>query len=119
MSHYLYRNYNSLPNYYGYQYFIPQTAAWSNYTVPFATPPGDFYQPHYFYPRNDFNQTPTVPCKPTADNRFCPMASNVISSPSSSSSSTCEFVNRRRISSTQSLAECEDPNSWPPEYTAQ
>lgn len=105
-AHYLFRSYNNLPNYYGYQYFIPQTAAWNNYTVPFATPPGDFYQPHYYYPNNDFNQTPTVTCTRTFDNRFCP-TNTVISK------QTCEFPNSIKITSAQSLAQCENPTSWP------
>jgi hypothetical protein len=117
MSHYLYRNYNNLPNYYGYAYTIPQTAAWANYTVPFWTPPGDFYQPHYYYPRNDFNQSPTVTCQQTYDNRYCPTRSEVVTSVNGMS--VCSFSgNSRNVSSTQSLAECEDPNAWPAEYVS-
>ena len=130
-SHYLFRQYNYLPNYYGYQYFIPQSAAWSNYTVPFATPPGDFYQPHYYYPRNDFEQTPNVTCFQTNDNRFCPTNTRVVVSASSSSASPsqmkfnptrttlCEFPNQVQVSSVQSLAVCENPNSWPASYVTQ
>lgn len=114
MSHFIYRDYNFLPNYYGYAYMIPQTAAWANYTVPFLTPPGEFYQPHYYYPRNDFEQQPTVPCHQTHDNRFCPEKSTphkVDGSPT-----VCGFTNGRAVTSTLSMAECQSSLSWPMEY---
>lgn len=114
MSHYLYRDYNRLPNYYSYAYLVPQTAAWANYTVPFWTPPGEFYQPHYYYPRNDFDQQPTVPCKQTHDNRYCPQNSTLYQM--DGFPTVCGFVNGRAVTSTFSLAECSDPNSWPMEY---
>jgi hypothetical protein len=118
-SHYLFRQYNNLPNYFGYQYFIPQSAAWANYTVPFATPPGDFYQPHYYYPRNDFEQTPNVTCFQTNDNRFCPTNTTVTSSTTDRGTTLCEFPNRVQVSSVKNLAVCENPNSWPASYVAQ
>lgn len=114
MSHYYYRGSNFLPNYYGYQYLIPTSAAWANYTVPFLTPPGEFYQPHYYYPRNDFNQQPTVPCNQTPDNRYCPQ--NSTQHQVNGSPTVCGFVNGRAVTSTFSLAECQDPNAWPLEY---
>ena len=111
-SHYLFRQYNNLPNYYGYQYFVPQVPAWSNYTVPFAIAPGDFYQPHYYYPRNDFEQTPNVTCTQTFDNRFCPTNASI-------APQMCKFPNGVQITSAKSLAQCEDPNSWPASFFPQ
>lgn len=112
-SHYLYRPYNTLPNYYGYQYLVPQTAAWANYTVPFYTPPGWFYQPHYYYPRNDSEQTPTVPCATTHDNRYCPLGSRVVDDGVPTTVSECQFPDRVRVTSASSLAQCTDPATWP------
>lgn len=112
MSHYLYRAYNTLPHYYGYQYLVPQPAAWLNYSVPFATPPGWFYEPHYFYPRNDFAAAATVPCESTHDNRFCPLGARVVDAPTVSPS-RCLFPDRVQVTSASSLAQCQDPHTWP------
>lgn len=110
-SHYFYRPGNYLSNYFGYQYLAPQYAAWQNYTVPFYTPPGWFYEPHYYYPRNDSQQLPSVVCKNTTDGRFCPLSSNEYHA----NPSMCQMGDRT-ISSVSSLAECEFPGTWPVDF---
>jgi hypothetical protein len=111
-SHYFFRPNNFLPNYYGYAYLVPNYVARQNYTVPFALPPGDFYEPHYYYPRNDAEQRSVVICRPTQDNRFCPVNSNVVLSQKNSDISHCNFGSMM-VSSAQSEAECQDPRRWP------
>ena len=115
-SHYLNRPYNNLPNYYGYQYLIPDYAAWKNYTVPFWTPPGYFYEPHYYYPRNDSDQVQNVVCKQTPDQRYCPINAGVVQG--SNNVSMCVFGDRK-ITSERDLSSCTNPISWPAEYTNQ
>ena len=117
-SHYFFRSYNNLPNYFGDAYVPPNYAAWQNYTVPFSTPPGWFYSPHYYSPRNTFAEVNNVVCKQTSDSRYCPQVTNVIGVLSNSSNMThpsmCQLGNRQ-FTSTQTLAECEFPGSWPPD----
>ena len=111
-AHYLFRPYVSLPNYYGDAYVPPTYAAWQNYTVPFATPPGWYYSPHYYAPRNEATELTNVVCQPTIDHRYCPqITKNVSNFPFPS---TCE-LGTRKFTSTQTLAECEYPGSWPAE----
>ena len=109
-AHYLFRPYNSLPNYYGDAYVPPYFAAWQNYTVPFATAPGWFFSPHYYYPRNDASEITNVVCNPTSDYRYCPAVTDNIQY--GDYPSMCQFKDRQ-ITSTSTLAECEYPGSWP------
>jgi hypothetical protein len=113
----IYQNtpYNSLPNFFfGNAYVMPNFPTWMNYTVPFPTFPGDFYTPHYYYPRNDFNQVPNVVCQVTPDNRYCPMETNIVV-PKTGHVSLCE-LNNRYASSEESLAACQSIQSWPLEF---
>lgn len=110
MAHYLFRGYNNLPNYYGDAYIPPMYAAWSNYTVPFSTPPGWFYSPHPYAPRNTFEVQPSVPCKETPDARWCPMIAGV-KPPTSQNVSMCVFGGQQ-ISSAEGKAECQRADTW-------
>lgn len=120
-SHYFNRPYFNLPNYYGDAYIPPNYAAWNNYSVPFALPTGYFYSPHYYSPRNDFQEITNVVCKSTSDNRYCPITTEVISPKKINEQlyvpSMCLFDQNRLISSTQTLAECEYPGNWPMEIS--
>ena len=116
MSHYFYRPYNNLPNFYGYAYNVQQFAAWNNYTVPFAlNPMGYFYEPHYYYPRNDSEQVPVVVCKSNPDKtRFCPFNANMkYDGVKSVNNVVCTFDNRTNVTAAESLAECQFPGRWP------
>ena len=116
-AHYYSRPYSQLPNYFGYQYIIPQYSAWSNYTIPYAVFPGDFYVPHYYGVRNDSEQLPTVVCNQTKDGRYCPVAATEIQVPNSAVSA-CQFADRV-VSSTPTLAQCNAPQSWPMSFEQQ
>ena len=108
--HYQFRPYNNLPYLYNDAYIVPNYAAWQNYTVPFGTFPGDFYVPHNFYPRNEFNQTQAVVVKQTDDGAWCPQQTTVVKD--FNGTSFCSF-NGRKIQAVKSLAEAESSVSWP------
>lgn len=118
MSNYFYQPYNGLPNFYGDAYVAPNYAAWQNYTVPFFTYPGWFYDPHYYAPRNDASQVPIIPCKMSDDhNFFCPEVSNFTNGAQSSGIVYCDFGGGRKETAPKTLAECQMPMRWPTSWT--
>jgi hypothetical protein len=109
-SHYLYRIYNYLPYYHGYAYYVPQYVASYNQTTPYFVPPGDFYQPHYYYPRSDSEQISSVPCKASSDGKvYCPIGSTF----TATKPVMCDFGNDRQVSAAPSKDQCQDPRRWP------
>lgn len=107
-----------LPQYFGYAYYVPNYSYQLNYSVPFATYPGDYYVPHSYYPRpynahNRYEQTQNVVCYPNGDSsRFCPVNTQHVMDDDGKSQCLSPATGVQ-ITAPTSLAQCQDPTSWP------
>lgn len=115
---YGWRNYTNRPQYFGYQYYLPDYAFQRNYSVPFATYPGDYYVPNYYYPRpyqtvNRYAQTQNVACYANEDkSNYCPVNTQHVTN--EQGQHYCHYPpNGVNISAPQSLDQCQNPSNWP------